>query len=596
MIMEYLADLSIIVSITCFLAGCVYTGYKRKSLNPLLFGTAIAVFLIFVSFRLNNDQVNPSIISASLFNTFRVFLFNEDLSFVLDGISDQRLHLYISTLYVIAPVLLLGSLIAYLMELSSRIRLFFMRVRSREIFVFSEINEKSVLLAEDLNRSRQQKEICCVFAAAPEIIEGELYDLVDRAKKCRALMQKNSISELRWIKSMKKKNVNWVMISEDQMLNLQQAIAVNELYKSSHNGAVYVFSEQQEAEMLLDTMEKDKLKIRRVSDRQSIVFKLFTEHPLYDTGENKSIHVLIVGASDIGLECIKTAAWCGQMAGYKLKITCADNNQAAFEKLKLSCPELLEAYDIELRITNLDSPELWDLIYENISATYIVVARASDDSNSQTAINIRSGYERINFNGRIPRIHVLIGSPEKSDLVRNLINGQKQRYGFTPFGSNQELYRSDVIFNNKWESLAYEMHNWLGYDAVDFDAMEYNRKASIAAVVHMQYKHRSAGVKSSQDYARYIENPVNLDSQARAEHERWNAYMRSEGYIRASLLEAEQYLQAMNNHKNVMALKHSCLIGFDELDKLTEIVKPYKNIDFKEQDILSVKWLASRTV
>lgn len=590
---QYIATTMMLLSIICFASGAAYTIYRRRSLNPLMFGTACAVFLIFVSYRLSNELIGPSMISASLFNTFRVFLFNEDLSFVLDGVADTRLHLYISSMYVIAPVMLIGSVIAYILEISSRARLFFMRLRAREIFVFSEINEKSVLLAEDL--AQKDERACCVFAGKPEIIEGELFDLVERAKRCHAVLQKNSITELRWLKRMHNKQVSWVLISDDQMLNLQQAIAVNERYKTTHNGAVYVFSEQPEAEMLLDTMEKDKLKIRRVNDQLAAVFKLFNERPLYLNCEDKKIHILIAGASEIGLECLRAAAWCGQMDGYSLKITCADSDSAAFEKLRLDCPELLETHAIELRHAELDSTQLWDLVKDNLSATYIIVARDNDDKSSQTAINIRSAYERFNFSGHKPLINVFIKSPEKASLITSLTNGQRQSYDLQTFGSNQTIYKIETLFNNKWERLALEMHKWLGYDEADFDAMEYNRKASIAAVMHMQYKLKSAGVVSSQDYARYIENPANLDRQARAEHERWNAYMRSVGYVCADFKETEQYLNAINNHKNVMALKHSCLIGFDELDQLSRLVKPYKSIDFKEQDIRSIKWLAART-
>ncbi len=589
---QYLANTMMLLSIICFASGAAYAIYRRKSLNPLLFGTAVAVFLIFISYRLSNDLVDSAMIPASLFNTFRVFLFNEDLTFVLEGTSEYRLHLYISSMYVVAPVLLIGSIITYILEMSTRAKLLIMRLRAKEIYIFSELNEKSLLLAEDL--AHKQERVCSVFAGKPEIIQGELFDLVERSKRCRAILQKSSITELRWLKRMSSKQVSWVLISDDQLLNLQQAIAINEQYKSTHNGTVYVFSEQPEAEMLLDTMAKDKLKIRRVNDRQSAVFNLFSEQPLYQNCENKKIHILIAGASEIGLECLRTAAWCGQMDGFSLKITCADNDSAAFDKLRLNCPELLESCDIVLRHADLDSPQLCDLIRDYLSVTYVIVARNSDDSSSQTAINIRSAYERFNFGGHMPMINVYINSPEQAGLISDLTNGQGQSYNLQPFGSNLSIYKTEIVFHSKWEQLALEMHQWLGYDAADFDAMEYNRKASIAAVVHMQYKLRSAGVASSQDYARYIENPSNLDRQARAEHERWNAYMRSVGYISADLQEAERYLKSINNHKNVMALKHSCLIGFDELDQLTKLVKPYKNIDFKEQDIRSVKWLASR--
>ena len=102
--------------------------------------------------------------------------------------------------------------------------------------------------------------------------------------------------------------------------------------------------------------------------------------------------------------------------------------------------------------------------------------------------------------------------------------------------------------------------------------MEYNRKSSIAAVLHVGYKLHSAGADSFEAYAAYIKDPEQMERQVRAEHDRWNAYMRSEGYITANLKEAADYLQHLHTHKNVMALKHSCLIDFDELLLFGEIL------------------------
>ena len=34
-------------------------------------------------------------------------------------------------------------------------------------------------------------------------------------------------------------------------------------------------------------------------------------------------------------------------------------------------------------------------------------------------------------------------------------------------------------------------------------------------------------------------------------------------------------------------------IDFDELDALTDLVRPYKEIDFKEQDARAIEWVAN---
>lgn len=585
-------ELFLILSICSFFVTIIIAYLYKKPLKTLLYGTSVALFFCFAAYQATLGILRFSCFVTAIYNTFRVFLFNEDLTFMVDAFKDERIQFYISALYVLAPVLLIGSIIAYVAEMSSRIRLLCTQVMAQEIFIFSEFNEKSVLLAEDIFIKHKNKAVL-VFAGTPVQPEGETYDLVSRAKKCGAICLKNTVTEFGWISRMKKKKIQWILSSEDQNQNLQMGIALNERYRETHKGIIYVFSEQIEAEMLLDAMEKGKLKIRRVNERRAIVYKLLQEHPLYQNHDNRRMHLLVIGAGSIGQEFVKTAAWCGQMEDYQLKITIADQSPDAFQTLAFQCPELITTCDINFQQTDVTSPELWTLLKQNLSATYIVIALPTDDLSSRTAIAVRSYYEQKKFSETMPLIHVSTLSPEKAKLVATLINGQKQAYKLLPFGCMTDLYQEDVILQNELEKKALTMHLSAGYDAKEFDEMEYNRKSSIAAVLHVNYKLHSAGADSYASYAAYLNDPEQKERQVRAEHDRWNAYMRSEGYVSASLQEAAKYLASLHTHKNVMALKHPCLIDFDDLDALSDLVKPYKDIDFKEQDARAIEWVAN---
>lgn len=583
-------ELFLQISIVIFLFSIAIGFINKKPLKTLLFGTSLSLFFVFVAYRVWMHESGGTIISSSIFNTFRVFLFNEDLNFVTEYLSDERLKLYVSLLYVLAPVLLIGSVLTYLAEMSSRFKLLGLRIIAKELYIFSEINEKTALLAEDIALTKDKSYM--LFSSCPESPDGELFDLVERIKKTGALCIKNGVTEQKWLSALRKKQLNWILASLDPHLNLQQGIALNEKYKASHHGTIYVFAEQIEAEMLLDAMPKENIKIRRVSEKNTIIQQLLLTHPLYENHMEHQIHLVVIGVGAIGTEYTKAATWCGQMEGYNIKITLADSDEKTYENIKFLCPELLESCDISFVKTNVETPELWDLLNQNLDATQIVIALPTDDISSRTAIAVRSYFERQKFNQKSPAIHVCIQSLAKSSLLSKLVNGQNQSYGLLPFGDVASLYKKNVLFNGKLERMALAMHEWLGYDPIDFDAMEYNRKASIAAALHVNYKLHSAGVNSLQAYAHYLENLLNKENQVRAEHLRWNAYMRSEGFISASFEEAETYLKSIHNHKNIMAAKHSCLIDFDQLDTLTEIVKPYREIDFKEQDVRSIDWVA----
>jgi len=584
-------EILLIFSIIIFILSILVNIFYKKTLKNFIFGVTGALLFVFLAYQATLGSIGPISVMTAIYNTFRVYLFNEDLGFILEAFSYKWIKFYISILYILAPVLLITSIITYIAEISTKFKIFYSRILFSDIYLFSEINEKSVLLAMDIYKSHKKKAFI-VFAGRPESLDGEIYDFMEQTKKIKAICVKGNVTEFKWIYSMKKKTVNWILCSVDQYKNLQMGITINERFKQLINGSIYVFSEQIEAEMLLDTMEKEKIKIRRVNEKRAIIQKLMLDQPIYMNHSEGLMHLVVIGAGNMGREFVKTAAWCGQMEGFKLKITIADCSNNAFESLCFQCPELIETCDITFKQTDVTTPQLWDLLSENLTATYIVVALPTDDLCSKTAILVRSFFEQKKFSKKMPLINVSITSPEKAKLLANLTNGQGQSYGLLPFGNKNDLYQKSVILQNDLEKMALSMHIWAGYEKSDFDAMEYNRKSSIATALHISYKLHSAGVDSCKAYAEYIENPENKDRQVRAEHERWNAYMRSEGYTFANLIETESYLKILGNHKNVMAMKHSCLIGFDELDILTTLVKPYKQIDFKKQDMKSIEWVS----
>ena len=77
------------------------------------------------------------------------------------------------------------------------------------------------------------------------------------------------------------------------------------------------------------------------------------------------------------------------------------------------------------------------------------------------------------------------------------------------------------------------------------------------------------------------------------EHDRWNAYMRSIGYVYVSTDEVKNYYKKTKHHVNYLARMHPALVDYDELDKVSKELSKItsKNINLKDSDVKIVRLL-----
>lgn len=92
------------------------------------------------------------------------------------------------------------------------------------------------------------------------------------------------------------------------------------------------------------------------------------------------------------------------------------------------------------------------------------------------------------------------------------------------------------------------------------------------------------------------EERVPMDALAQNEHQRWNQYMRSEGFCQATWEDLECFYDAKNekkqNNQDALAKRHLCLTGWEELDDLEKKyndLQPVKKKFFKESDYTIVR-------
>ena len=379
------------------------------------------------------------------------------------------------------------------------------------------------------------------------------------------------------------------------------------LYRSSSEGTFDKSNVKCYKNKLTDKWFDDPLKIRFIDEIALFCNNLLYEHPLYNLPDNrKDISVMIVGCGKLGMRMLKTVVWNGQIEGYTLKICVYDKNaKEEQQKLYHQCPEL-DQYNINFIDVDIESADFDKKIADSLDATFVCVATGSDDLNISTAENLYRIFRRQTF-GYTPPIFTRVRKIVKSENYN-----KKDSYLYDRnihlFGTTESIYSNNTLFNSKLEKLALAIHLCYSsalsksYDSYEFKqalhtfcCSEYNRRSSMATALHISSKLVSCGIMSNtqnhptDDDLNKFEN--NLDGEMlevliKNEHDRWNAFVRSEGYVCADVNTVCKYATENNSHKDEISKLHPCILGWDEL---SEFQKEYdeilaKNYGLKEQN------------
>lgn len=229
------------------------------------------------------------------------------------------------------------------------------------IYVFSELNHKSIALAQDIKS--KQCFSTFVFYDVYEAKKEEDFELIDEARKIGAILFKKDVSAFkakRWkIKSACR--IEFFLIGENEAENVNQAIRLNERYKDRYNTQIFVWAHSPESITVLDSVNtidenaKSKrkndvdnpfgYKLRRVDDIEIFVWNALKDAKLFRDGKKEKISLLIVGMGEYGMEILKTATWMYQMEGVELEINAVDVSDKTKKRLLSQCPEILQYND-----------------------------------------------------------------------------------------------------------------------------------------------------------------------------------------------------------------------------------------------------------
>ena len=557
-------------------------GRKRGKLNLfnfLLGGVAVACFFMFMPIHL--VVVEQSLLGSiravllSVFNTIQVFAFGCEFGVVTEGLEycpeniSMIYQVWISMQFVIAPVFTFGFVLSLFKNVSANLR--YIRAYFKDVYIFSELNDKSLVLAADIKR--KNKGAVIVFTDVFEDNEEDSYELLQRARELDAINFKKDVLVVNFKRHAAGKSISFFAIAADETENLNHALKLIEHYRERANTHLYVFSTKIESELLLTSIDKGKVKVRRINEVKSLINRVLYEQGgmIFDSAREdatgtKQICAVVVGMGNHGVEMVKALTWYGQMDGYRLQIHAFDRDPLAQEKFAALAPELMsEQYngvivegEAQYRITihsgvDVQSITFAEAIHKITDTSYVFVALGNDDTNINAAVQLRMHFERMKIH---PVIQAVVYNSQQKKALEGIQNYRGQAYDIAFIGDVESSFTEDVIIDSKLEEDALRRHLKWGNEE-EFWTYEYNYNSSMASAIHLQARLHcgmpGAG-KKEEELTQQERDAIEV-----LEHRRWNAYMRSEGYVYSGSKE--------KSSRNDLAKMHHDLVDFESLSE-----------------------------
>ena len=390
-----------VVSITVFFFR--YFGKKTKDsfFKPfyiLLLGVFIAAVLLFIpvfyihyDFGDTNVYVRPFLLSVK--TAFAIFFVNEDYELIKSAAADLSkgtgivFSVYAAILFVLAPVLTVGTLISFIKRFSDEIRYFFSK--KKKLYVLSDVNRESLYLAKSIReKDAEEKNQGSVI-----IFQNNKYkhneEFNKQIKRLGLIHRNKDVIE----KLGRYKEVEFLVAGEEENEdeNVSKAIEIvnsyNQMIQENSKKtiktkvAVYIFSGQNLTGTIIDSLHKENIvnkswvdtivknssadktnekkelkneenkkdglkadyggifNLRRVDPTYLMIIETLSKIKFHNE-ETKYFSIMIAGLGGEGRRILKTVLWMYQLKGFRSEINVFDKDEGSFRKFEYECPEI----------------------------------------------------------------------------------------------------------------------------------------------------------------------------------------------------------------------------------------------------------------
>ena len=437
--------------------------HRRRAIYFLMGGGALTVALLcFPAYMHKFSSETYSIIKSSAFSirdavkVFAMDNISENISNSIATLVDADGGIYhryaaafgvyefvVLAVQIVFPLLTFGFVVSFIKNLIPWVKYVFFHWRDRHIF--SELNEKTITMAESVLSSRAEKEsrpfMRWFFKPLIVFMGGEGTDggdeLLDKARAMGSVVFRSDIDNIRVKRPLKEKRtdsdkmtenktdkekpekakkprrkvrITFYLTGEDETEKIRYATHIIKKWDYDEV-SMYVFSYAMQVEMLRSSWNNKRMQIYRVNDVQSLIYHNLHIHGirLFDKAHEQNgntISAVIVGLGNYGVEMLKALVWYCQVPGFKVKITAFDGDEGVEERLKAQCPELIEKnrdttegeahYDITVHGgVDANQYDFYEKLKAVSDATYIFVSLGKDQENIDVAAKIRSELRRL---------------------------------------------------------------------------------------------------------------------------------------------------------------------------------------------------------
>lgn len=602
---------------------------RLRLLYALLGCVLIAYILYIPPFFLQFDFV--AALLGCFVNTMQVISLDADyLQFydlIVDALGSGVLYkVYVACLaamHFLLPVVSAMTAVTVILRCLTQLQIGLRKRHRTPLYIFTQVNSKSVMLARDIHGRNKKCDI--LFLNDPEAAD---YTDLQQELHCMIL---NETVETVWPDTARRR-VDYYCISENPENNLSDALTVLSRLekagrKEQESNHIFLFSSDPNAELLIDSVQKGFVNVSVIDECRTDAYNLLERYPLFHYARGRDIHVLVCGFSEQGEAFLRAAVWCGQVAGYDLRFTVVERGaEHRFADFKARYPGLFTPrYHIECYSWH-NELEYRAILREHCAdANYIVVACRSEQETIEKAVGLRRFLYRADERFRnAPPIFTYIEGGEKAAAVAALTTAEarpdrRMSYGIIPYGMAAELYTYQNITDSDLERLSKNVH--LVYEDIFSDGeidvagalerynlFEVNKSSNRANALHIRYKLAMLGLDYTDEpdgeeveLEDYLTDEL-LEKLTVAEHDRWMAFLESEGWEESTVEQADAYKQSgisKGRHNCPLLKLHPYICPFEDLaDRSERLGLPDSTVYDRElirriPDILHDKWNVS---
>ena len=549
--------------------------------------------LAFPYFMNKNSHLLYALLAALKYGTSAIGMsVNEDIFYSLN-LSGPLFHAYnflLSVLYIAGPVFASIFIIGFSRSIVEYLRF----GKYRHVHVFSELNERSAVIAESLyKRNPKELRVFCTSKNAPDALKT-------RANKSHSFLVQFDEASMR-IRKNKTYEFYEIYDNPDKTLPKTAELARHLKNQQPEQAIVRVFINHSHLELVreFDTRfasDNTSLQIRYIDENGAEATELF-HHMIQSLPigiPDYHYQFLLVGCGETGGSILRTAASLLILPESRTRFHVVDRNARQIAaRIKSEAPEFLNA-DLDAYFSDDPTGKNYDIIFHNLDAQSseleellkkigrpdLTVVSISDDlDNHRIAKQILRTLSSESDQLDSPLIAARIRNSRSLELL-------EKDSMLWYFGSMEKHYSYDNLVHPQLEEAAKQVH--MAYFRTDKWNSELeetfyryvNNDSSFAQALAMMARCRyilsskPADVPSREWIDSVINDPEKLSILGIAEHNRWNAYQRINGWRKATLSQVEAIAKRTNGKKvkDDALLLHPAIVPFYQLEEVEHAV------------------------